>query len=128
MAGSMAVRSVARWRTTTAVAASLSETSARLLSIISAAPAISSCAVARSTSARPAATATAASANVVRRSFLVLVMLRPSQQGAATATGISARGHSHSMVPGGFEVMSMVTRLISATSLVMRVEIFSITS
>ena len=33
--------------------------------------------------------------------------------------------HSHSMVPGGFEVMSRVTRLTSATSLVMRVEIFS---
>src|SRR5690606_10046671 len=36
--------------------------------------------------------------------------------------------HSHSMVPGGFEVMSMVTRLISATSLVIRVEIVSSSS
>ena len=36
--------------------------------------------------------------------------------------------HSHSMVPGGFEVMSRVTRLTSATSLVMRVEMRSITS
>ena len=36
--------------------------------------------------------------------------------------------HSHSMVPGGLEVMSRVTRLTSATSLVMRVEIRSITS
>ncbi len=34
----------------------------------------------------------------------------------------SAGGHSHSMVPGGLEVMSRVTRLISLTSLVMRVE------
>jgi CBS domain-containing protein len=34
-------------------------------------------------------------------------------------------GYSHSMVPGGFEVMSRVTRLTSATSLVIRVEIFS---
>ena len=33
--------------------------------------------------------------------------------------------HSHSMVPGGFEVMSRVTRLTSGTSLVIRVEIFS---
>jgi hypothetical protein len=36
--------------------------------------------------------------------------------------------HSHSMVPGGFEVMSRVTRLISRTSLVIRVEIRSRTS
>ena len=36
--------------------------------------------------------------------------------------------HSHSMVPGGFEVMSRVTRLTSATSLVMRVEMRSMTS
>src|SRR3954452_171011 len=33
--------------------------------------------------------------------------------------------YSHSMVPGGLLVMSRVTRLTSATSLVMRVEIFS---
>ena len=36
--------------------------------------------------------------------------------------------YSHSMVPGGFDVMSTVTRLISRTSLVIRVEIRSITS
>ena len=40
----------------------------------------------------------------------------------------SRRCHSHSMVPGGFEVMSTVTRLISRTSLVIRVEIRSISS
>src|SRR5699024_9536592 len=37
-------------------------------------------------------------------------------------------GHSHSMVPGGLEVMSRVTRLISLTSLVMRLEILESTS
>ena len=36
--------------------------------------------------------------------------------------------HSHSIVPGGLEVMSTVTRLTSRTSLVMRVEIVSSTS
>ena len=36
--------------------------------------------------------------------------------------------HSHSMVPGGLLVMSTVTRLISRTSLVMRVEMASSTS
>ena len=36
--------------------------------------------------------------------------------------------YSHSMVPGGFEVMSTVTRLISRTSLVIRVDIRSSTS
>ena len=42
--------------------------------------------------------------------------------------GVAGPPHSHSIVPGGFEVMSRVTRLTSATSLVMRVEIRSITS
>jgi hypothetical protein len=37
-------------------------------------------------------------------------------------------GYSHSMVPGGFDVMSTVTRLISRTSLVIRVETRSRTS
>ena len=37
-------------------------------------------------------------------------------------------GYSHSMVPGGLLVMSSTTRLTSATSLVMRVEIRSSTS
>ena len=36
--------------------------------------------------------------------------------------------YSHSMVPGGLDVMSRTTRLTSATSLVMRVEIRSSTS
>ena len=37
-------------------------------------------------------------------------------------------GYSHSMVPGGLLVTSSVTRLISLTSLVMRVEMRSRTS
>ena len=37
-------------------------------------------------------------------------------------------GYSHSMVPGGFDVMSTVTRLTSRTSLVIRVETRSRTS
>lgn len=36
--------------------------------------------------------------------------------------------HSHSMVAGGFEVMSRTTRLICGQALVIRVEIFSSTS
>ena len=36
--------------------------------------------------------------------------------------------YSHSMVPGGFDVMSSVTRLTSRTSLVMRVEMRASTS
>ena len=36
--------------------------------------------------------------------------------------------HSHSMVPGGLLVTSRVTRLTSATSFVMRVEILASTS
>ncbi len=43
---------------------------------------------------------------------------------AATAT----RAYSHSMVPGGLLVTSRTTRLISGTSLVMRVEMRSSTS
>lgn len=48
----------------------------------------------------------------------------------ATAVNPSDRraGHSHSMVPGGLLVMSSTTRLTSATSLVMRVEMRSSTS
>jgi hypothetical protein len=38
------------------------------------------------------------------------------------------RAYSHSMVAGGFEVRSSTTRLISRTSLVIRVEIRSSTS
>jgi hypothetical protein len=40
----------------------------------------------------------------------------------------SWRRYSHSMVPGGLLVMSSTTRLTSATSLVMRVEMRSSTS
>ena len=40
----------------------------------------------------------------------------------------SSPGYSHSMVPGGLLVTSSTTRLTSATSLVMRVEIRSSTS
>jgi hypothetical protein len=38
------------------------------------------------------------------------------------------RLYSHSMVPGGLDVMSRTTRLTSRTSLVMRVEILASTS
>ena len=42
---------------------------------------------------------------------------------------VAARAaHSHSMVPGGFEVTSSTTRLTSRTSLVMRVEMPASTS
>ena len=34
-----------------------------------------------------------------------------------------AAGYSHSIVPGGFEVMSYVTRLIPGTSLMIRVAV-----
>ena len=37
-------------------------------------------------------------------------------------------GHSHSMVPGGFDVTSSTTRLTSRTSLVIRVEMRASTS
>jgi hypothetical protein len=44
------------------------------------------------------------------------------------ALGPPRRSYSHSMVPGGLLVMSSTTRLTSATSLVMRVEMRSSTS
>ena len=40
----------------------------------------------------------------------------------------SGSSHSHSMVPGGFDVTSSTTRLTSRTSLVMRVEMVASTS
>src|SRR5262249_61870894 len=40
----------------------------------------------------------------------------------------SLRGYSHSIVPGGLLVTSSTTRLISGTSLVIRVEIRAISS
>jgi hypothetical protein len=45
-----------------------------------------------------------------------------------TASENSSTSYSHSMVPGGLLVMSSTTRLTSATSLVMRVEMRSSTS
>ena len=39
--------------------------------------------------------------------------------------GHGPRGHSHSMVPGGLDVMSYATRLTPSTSLMMRLDIFS---
>ena len=57
---------------------------------------------------------------------------RAGRRGALAHRGhrllIRARRHSHSMVPGGFDVTSSVTRLTSATSLVIRVEMRSRTS
>ena len=41
---------------------------------------------------------------------------------------IARAAHSHSIVPGGFEVTSRTTRLTSRTSLVMRVEMPASTS
>ena len=52
----------------------------------------------------------------------------PARRVDRDVSGGVGLAHSHSMVPGGFEVMSRVTRLTSATSLVMRVEMRSITS
>ena len=49
----------------------------------------------------------------------------PGAQGFGEAAGSR---HSHSIVPGGFEVTSRTTRLTSATSLVIRVEMRSRTS
>ena len=45
-----------------------------------------------------------------------------------THLGCCTAGYSHSMVPGGLLVTSIATRLISRTSLVIRVEIVSSTS
>ncbi|WP_447643448.1 LapA family protein [Nocardioides zeae] len=54
---------------------------------------------------------------------------REPRRGSATADLRPAgRPHSHSMVPGGLLVTSSTTRLTSATSLVMRVEMRSSTS
>jgi membrane-bound lytic murein transglycosylase len=50
-----------------------------------------------------------------------------AEQVPLTARETGAR-YSHSMVPGGLLVMSSTTRLTSATSLVIRVEIRSSTS
>lgn len=56
----------------------------------------------------------------------------PENGGRLSASREGARGlrgaYSHSMVPGGLDVMSRTTRLTSATSLVMRVEMRSSTS
>ena len=41
---------------------------------------------------------------------------------------ITLETHSHSIVPGGFEVTSRVTRLMSRTSLVIRVDMRASTS
>src|SRR4051794_37211941 len=50
---------------------------------------------------------------------------RPSQASGHRRAGIA---YSHSMVPGGLLVTSTATRLIARTSLVIRVEIVSMTS
>jgi hypothetical protein len=47
-----------------------------------------------------------------------------SGEGVSIAISI----HSHSMVPGGFEVMSKTTRFTPLTSFVIRFEIFASTS
>ncbi len=52
----------------------------------------------------------------------------PPRRSTSTTTATERAGHSHSMVAGGLLVTSSTTRLISRTSLVMRVEIRSTTS
>ncbi|PKW12801.1 hypothetical protein A8926_0291 [Saccharopolyspora spinosa] len=81
----------------------------------------------------PADSATADSATALRPTPVMREgHLRPTcrltipVEGALRSTDLG--GHSHSMVPGGLEVTSRVTRLTSATSLVIRVEIRSSTS
>jgi hypothetical protein len=56
--------------------------------------------------------------NVLKRRRISSLSSRgdPSQVLGLTTTG----RHSHSIVPGGFDVMSYVTRLIPRTSLIMR--------
>lgn len=51
-----------------------------------------------------------------------------SRESAATYGATDTPAHSHSIVPGGFDVTSSTTRLTSFTSLVMRLEIFDSTS
>src|SRR6218665_8457 len=52
----------------------------------------------------------------------------PARVGGPPARGGAAGTYSHSIVPGGFEVTSSTTRLTSATSFVIRVEIRARTS
>lgn len=52
----------------------------------------------------------------------------PPRSTGAAASGACGSDYSHSMVPGGLLVTSRTTRLTSATSLVMRVEILASTS
>ena len=59
------------------------------------------------------------------RIWIVLLMPHHLHAPAHVAMQLCMTHYSHSIVPGGLEVMSRVTRLISRTSLVMRVEIFS---
>jgi len=66
---------------------------------------------------------------------VVLIFRRyPRERSPTTPESVRLRGraapadHSHSIVPGGLEVMSRVTRLTSTTSLVIRVEMVSRTS
>lgn len=51
-----------------------------------------------------------------------------SLEPAAAHAATNGKAHSHSIVPGGFDVTSSTTRLTSRTSLVMRLEIFESTS
>lgn len=61
---------------------------------------------------------------------LVELTLRPRHGNRRRQTGAAGQreNHSHSMVPGGFEVTSSTTRLTSRTSFVMRLEILASTS
>jgi hypothetical protein len=56
------------------------------------------------------------------------VLLMAEANSWSTQAAREPAGYSHSMVPGGLLVMSSTTRLTSATSLVIRVEMRSSTS
>jgi hypothetical protein len=59
---------------------------------------------------------------------LLLVLGTDDFAGGQQIRGVIRQVYSHSIVPGGLDVTSRTTRLISRTSLVIRVEIRSSTS
>ena len=64
----------------------------------------------------------------VKDADFVLSQFRVGGLAARLVTGAPPATHSHSMVPGGFDVTSSTTRLTSRTSFVMRLLIFESTS
>ena len=69
-----------------------------------------------------------AQAKAVTLEHLIVELVAHAAQARGGGADPAQPAHSHSMVPGGLEVMSRVTRLTSATSLVIRVEMRSMTS